>query len=1029
MEKLKLRNTNAMFGREPVVMTNGIVFKEVEDVKAKKTNNVIVYGKFFCREKDANYFKQSELKFEHRKSLSTEPELFVVQNTKDFDDVKLKKSQNPKYADLVCIDLSRKKEKIIRRDDEKSDNNPIIAINTVSYKYITQTVYNIVKDGVTTPMFPNFLEDQILAAQLKTNIPTARKIRSVLMNGGQVPKSLEEKVKRAKYLLERLEEWKGYVFEQMKRFELLKPLQVRFNTVPFEAYEVMLDEEIIENEIISSGLRKSLIRFTENGLGIPADNFVSFMNTYAPEMTEIIGSIAKPLFKNGQIPEEIENIFDSMPRKALGGQKNAMMAGLISLMMQNKVQMVGECGVGKTLMMLQLLYALHRLIKKPMKTLVLSPGHIVESTWVEEVREDLTYTESHVIKSVTDLQDLEKAGYLDDDVDRVFIISQENAKGGYTERPAVNWGVIPIQDERTGRVIGHKHGFSCPCCGEVVMHRVRNEKKTPTDPAWIDVEVGFGHFNSRRDTNEKCKSCETPLWTPYVKAQEQDKFIYLSDPKKTGVKGFYPRDIKPIKDKLKILVYEQGAAKTPKERKSIGSKIEQYRMLEEALNGARNEDVRQSPYKVPVSTYIAKKLKHRFTSVIIDEFHEFQGDSDRTDSCIELVKSVRYVVTGTGTAMNGYAKSIFRTLFMLYPEKLKKFGFTYKDEAKFQAMFGVTEKKFQIIEEVSKKTGKKKEKTRLLQSNDKPGISPVIFVYFMQDTTVFVSLNDLRDDLPKLEHNVIPVAMSNELKDKKTELEKEIKLLGRTDKRLVRGALQIAYGFLDSPSVPKEIRDKDTGDLLLKTPTVSVYEDNKLTALKDFVQDRVKRKDRRVMVYTYYTSDGINEYLGKQLMDEGYSVAILNTQDQKSIGVDGQEYKVKRDNREVWIKEQVKQGCEVLVTSAELVKTGMNLQAFPSILYYQMGHQLYTNRQADRRAWRVGQTQDCEITYLYYEDSLQETVASLMATKILASQSIEGNMDEAGLEAISNDRTIEEELAKRFYEGMKDTIAMKKAKS
>lgn len=1028
MEKLKLRNTNALYGREPIVMTNGLVFKSVEDTKTKKIKNVVIYGKFFCREKDANYFKQSELIFEHRKSLSTEPEIYLVPATKDFDEVKPKKSDNPKFADLVCIDLARKKEKIIRRDDEKADNNPIIAINNASYGYITQTVYNIVKDGVTTPMFPNFLEDPLLAAQLKTNIPTAKKIREILVSGAKPTKALEGKVKRAKYLLDRLEEWKVFVFEEMKKHKLLKPLQVRFNSVPFEAYEVMLDENIIEEEIISLGLRIAKLKFTDKSMSVPATDFGPFMSTYAPDMTEIIGSIAKPLFKNGQIPQEIEDFLDNMPRKPLMGQKNAIMAGLISLMMQKTVQIVGECGVGKTLMMLQMLRMLHELINKTMKTVILSPGHIVESTWVEETKADLYDVTPHVIKSITEMQDLEKAGYLDDNQHRVFIVSQETAKGGYTERPAVNWRVIPVKDENSNRVIGHRHGYTCPNCGEIVMHRIRNEKKKPTDTGWIDVPVPFDYFNNKRESNEKCKHCETPLWTPYVKAQEQDKFIYLPDPKKTSIKGFFPRDLKPIRERLKVLVHEQGAAKSPKERKSYDSKIEQFRTLEEMLKGNVDESLKQSPYKVPVSTYIAKKLKHRFTSVIIDEFHEFQGETDRTDACVELVKSVKYVVTGTGTAMNGYAKSIFRTLFMLHPEKLKKFGFTYKDEAKFQAMFGVTEKKFQLIEEKNARTGKVKEKTRLLQSNDKPGISPVIFVYFMQDTTVFLSLDDLAEDLPKLEHNVIPVGMSNELKDKKQQLENEIRLLGRTDKRLVKGALQIAYGFLDSPSVSKEIRDKDTGDLIIKTPTISLFEDNKLTALKEYCLDRVKRKDRRVMVYTYYTSDGINEYLGSQLQDEGYRVAILNTPDEKSTGVDGQEYRVKRDNREVWIKEQVKQGCDILVVGAELVKTGMNLQAFPSIIYYQMGHQLYTNRQADRRSWRVGQDKDCEITYLYYEDSLQETVASLMATKILASQSIEGNMDEAGLEAISNDRTIEEELAKRFYEGMKDTMSLKKTK-
>ena len=41
-----------------------------------------------------------------------------------------------------------------------------------------------------------------------------------------------------------------------------------------------------------------------------------------------------------------------------------------------------------------------------------------------------------------------------------------------------------------------------------------------------------------------------------------------------------------------------------------------------------------------------------------------------------------------------------------------------------------------------------------------------------------------------------------------------------------------------------------------------------------------------------------------------------------------------------------------------------------------------------------------------------------MATKVIASQAIEGEMDSKGLDAISSTRTPEEELAKKFFEHM-----------
>ena len=83
-----------------------------------------------------------------------------------------------------------------------------------------------------------------------------------------------------------------------------------------------------------------------------------------------------------------------------------------------------------------------------------------------------------------------------------------------------------------------------------------------------------------------------------------------------------------------------------------------------------------------------------------------------------------------------------------------------------------------------------------------------------------------------------------------------------------------------------------------------------------------------------------------------------------------------------------------------------------------MTYKVYTIRQASGRIRRIGQTKDCKIYFLYYAESFQEDIASLMATKIVASEAIEGNMDSSGLEAITNERTPEEELANKFYQHM-----------
>lgn len=87
-----------------------------------------------------------------------------------------------------------------------------------------------------------------------------------------------------------------------------------------------------------------------------------------------------------------------------------------------------------------------------------------------------------------------------------------------------------------------------------------------------------------------------------------------------------------------------------------------------------------------------------------------------------------------------------------------------------------------------------------------------------------------------------------------------------------------------------------------------------------------------------------------------------------------------------------------------------------------MGYNLYTMRQASRRSWRLSQTKDVEVYFLYYKKTIQEQALSLMATKLQASMAIEGKFSEEGLNALSNNEDIFSQIASSVAEGIKDTV-------
>ena len=105
----------------------------------------------------------------------------------------------------------------------------------------------------------------------------------------------------------------------------------------------------------------------------------------------------------------------------------------------------------------------------------------------------------------------------------------------------------------------------------------------------------------------------------------------------------------------------------------------------------------------------------------------------------------------------------------------------------------------------------------------------------------------------------------------------------------------------------------------------------------------------------------------------------------------------------------------MLICNPELVKTGLDLLDFPSIVFMQTGYNVYTLQQAARRSWRIGQKEDVEVYYLGYEDTAQIACLSLMARKIAVSQSTSGDMPDSGLDVLNQDGdSIEVELAKQL---------------
>jgi hypothetical protein len=103
-----------------------------------------------------------------------------------------------------------------------------------------------------------------------------------------------------------------------------------------------------------------------------------------------------------------------------------------------------------------------------------------------------------------------------------------------------------------------------------------------------------------------------------------------------------------------------------------------------------------------------------------------------------------------------------------------------------------------------------------------------------------------------------------------------------------------------------------------------------------------RKLGRKTAVFLEHTgSRDLLPTLVEKLISHGFSPLVLRGQ------------AVKPENREDWLQEHLETGqYDCLLCNPNLVKTGLDLLDFPTIVFFQCGYSVFTLRQASRRSWR-----------------------------------------------------------------------------
>ncbi len=401
-----------------------------------------------------------------------------------------------------------------------------------------------------------------------------------------------------------------------------------------------------------------------------------------------------------------------------------------------------------------------------------------------------------------------------------------------------------------------------------------------------------------------------------------------------------------------------------------------------------------------VIEFVGRYLRDFFDFGIADEVHELKGgDTAQGNALGTLASCVKKLIVLTGTLLGGYADDVYNILFRADPAKMIEYGFERHEGVRpFMETYGLLET-ITTIEPAENACSEAKVTRRVRR---RPGASPQLFGDFLMPMAAFLSLEDIAHPLPPYRVDVVPVEMDEPLRKAYENLEEAIKQAlkeHRGNNSVVSTGMNALLLYPDRPfglgTLYGSEYDPETGrrerfviaepeDL----PESTLY--SKERKLLEEIRSSLNR-GRKVHVFAVYTrTRDVTRRLERILLREGVRVSVLTSD-------------VKPEVREAWYERQSRQGVEVVIAHPKLVSLGLDLLEYKDLIFWETGYSLYTLRQASRRSWRIGQTDEVTVKYFAYSQTAQEMCLRLMGRKLLVAMGMEGKFSAEGLQAEGDD--------------------------
>lgn len=750
-----------------------------------------------------------------------------------------------------------------------------------------------------------------------------------------------------------------------------------------------------------------------------------FLAEFGDSLFNAVTEQNQPVYQ-GQTYSHLEEVLDNLERPLFAAQREVVRAVLQQLVVEDKPAAIinAEMGTGKTMMSIAAAAATHQAGLN--RTLVLSPPHLVYK-WRREILKTVPNARVWILNGADTLAKLLQIRALDrkPEVPEFFVMGRVRMRMDYHWRPsyAVRRRWIPSEGASKGFAVSE---YYCPKCGCEIL----DEENKP-----YNTEGGLKNALAKNRRfckgNHHGKPCKEPLWTLCRKEQSEDGVVSTVYDRvlktMTTLPGIGPKTAAKI-----IGMYgEQYLAEILENNIQAFSNLmdENGEFLFDDRQAARiDRDLGKAEFSLGRGGYqptefIKRYLpKNFFGLLVVDEGHEYKNYGTAQGQAMGvLARCCNKILCLTGTLMGGYAEDLFFLLWRLWPQMMIEDGFCYNKGNTLGSASMAFMRKHGVLKDIVRHLGTEysngafsssKAERNSVRTAKAPGFSPLGIMRYVLPITVFLKLRDLGEGvLPGYKEVFRPVEMTEDqqavYKNMESVLRQYLKVALRNRDNTLTGVVMSALlSWPDCCYKPQDVYWRRQNKILFHTEPqfdeeeISPKEADMLEVVKDSLA-----KGRKCLVYTVYTDTRDTTGRLKEIFKRhGIKAAVMKAT-------------VKADQREDWVEDRLAEGVQVVICNPELVKTGLDLLAFPTIYFLQTGYNVYTLMQAARRSWRIGQKEDVEVYFSGYSNTAQQICLELMGQKVAVTQSTSGDMPDSGLDILNQaEDSVEVQLAKRLVE-------------